>query len=750
MSVHSPKPVLVQFGEFELDTAAGELRRGGSRVALPEQPFRLLEVLVEHAGQVVSRDQIRERLWTANTFVDFEHGLNAAVKRLRDGLGDAAEQPRFVETVPKRGYRFVAPVVRVEPVTPATSGRSFPNVVFPIATVLLAVAAAAAVWLAWRGATPPPASQSISVRRLTFDSGLQTDPVFSPDGRFIAYASNRSGNFDIWIQPTDGGSATQLTTDPFNDLQPTWAPDGATIFFRAEREGGGIFALSVADRHSRRVLRDGYSPQLSPDGQWLLYKPTRFATAYSIARADGSGSVAFAIPRRGWSADVERAAGWHPSGRAVFLYGFGVWFGAQIYTPLSPRPVDGEIASDVRERLVRLGLAVVDNQRIAWSADGRTLYFSGMDVTEDIWSFTVDPQSLRIVGGPARVTTGPELDRMPSVSRTTGALIFGHLSGLLRVTLFELDATGRRFTGRRDEVTPPDADTWLAALSADGEKLAIVVKNAGGNTTELQEITLGSMSRRTLRVADAQKGELIFGPRWSRDGRRIAYSFRTFMPPPFQSSIRLLDVGAGEESLLTTHAASASADNPWDWSRDGTAILASGPRYVGGKFALVRLPLAAAPAAERAPVVLAQSDTDTLWQAQESPDRRWVAYNAVSSNLEHSTLYVVAASGGLSPTALTPRTGWYDKPRWSADGRIVYFLAVIDGLVNAWGLPFDPAAGRAAGPPFQLTDYRGPGDRLAGIQEIGETEFSVSGRRVALSTKRVSGAIWSASPAPSR
>jgi DNA-binding winged helix-turn-helix (wHTH) protein len=675
MPVHSATPDPVQFGEFELDIAAGELRRGGTRVALPEQPFRLLEVLVEHAGQVVSRDQIRERLWAANTFVDFEHGLNAAVKRLRDALGDVAEQPRFVETVPKRGYRFVAPVVRVEPMTPATSGRSFPNVVFPIATVLLAVAAAAAVWLAWRGASPPPASQSISVRRLTFDSGLQTDPVFSPDGRFIAYASNRSGNFDIWIQPADGGSATQLTTDPFNDLQPTWAPDGATIFFRAEREGGGIFALSVADRHSRRVLRDGYSPQLSPDGQWLLYKPTRFGTGYSIAKVDGSGSVAFPIPRRGWSVDVERAAGWHPSGRAVFLYGFGVWFGAQIYTPLSPRPVDGEIASDVRKRLVRLGLAVVDNQRIAWSADGRTLYFSGMDVTEDIWSLTVDPQSLRIVGGPARVTTGPELDRMPSVSNTTGALIFGHLSGLLRVTLFELDATGRRFTGRHDEVTPPDADTWLAALSADGEKLAIVVKNAGGNTTELQEITLGSMTRRTLRVADAEKGELIFGPRWSRDGRRIAYSFRTFMPPPFQSSIRLLDVGTGEESLLTTHAASTSADNPWDWSRDGTAILASGPRYVGGKFALVRLPLAAAPAAERAPVVLAQSDTDTLWQAQESPDRRWVAYNAVSSNLEHSTLYGIAVRSGSRSRRRPPvpvdrlSRPWRSARRYSGDRR---------------------------------------------------------------------------------
>src|SRR4029453_12414748 len=92
-----------------LNIDAGDLRKGGARVPLPEQPLRLLEVLVEHPGQVVSRDQLRERLWAADTFVDFEHGLNAAVKRLRDALGDSAERPRFIETVPRRGYRFIAP-----------------------------------------------------------------------------------------------------------------------------------------------------------------------------------------------------------------------------------------------------------------------------------------------------------------------------------------------------------------------------------------------------------------------------------------------------------------------------------------------------------------------------------------------------------------------------------------------------------------------------------------------------------------
>src|SRR5262245_58935172 len=116
MSAPQPPSDRARFGNFELDIGAGELRCDGVRVPVPEQPLRLLEILVEHAGLVVSRDQLRDRLWASDTFVDFEHGLNAAVKRLRDVLGDSAETPRFVETMPRRGYRLIAPVERGDPV----------------------------------------------------------------------------------------------------------------------------------------------------------------------------------------------------------------------------------------------------------------------------------------------------------------------------------------------------------------------------------------------------------------------------------------------------------------------------------------------------------------------------------------------------------------------------------------------------------------------------------------------------------
>src|ERR1700726_778476 len=101
---------MIQFGVFEVDQRAGELRRNGARVKLQEQPFQILAALLERPGELVTREDLQSRLWPADTFVDFDHSLNAAVRRLRDALGDSAENPRFVETVARRGYRFLAPV----------------------------------------------------------------------------------------------------------------------------------------------------------------------------------------------------------------------------------------------------------------------------------------------------------------------------------------------------------------------------------------------------------------------------------------------------------------------------------------------------------------------------------------------------------------------------------------------------------------------------------------------------------------
>src|SRR5215831_3739807 len=106
----SESATILRFDLFELDTGAGELRRDGDRIKLPPQPFRVLELLVRHSGEILTRAEIRERIWCDDTFVDFEQGLNFCIRQIREAMGDTADAPRFIETLPRRGYRFLLPV----------------------------------------------------------------------------------------------------------------------------------------------------------------------------------------------------------------------------------------------------------------------------------------------------------------------------------------------------------------------------------------------------------------------------------------------------------------------------------------------------------------------------------------------------------------------------------------------------------------------------------------------------------------
>ncbi|MCA1563964.1 MAG: winged helix-turn-helix domain-containing protein [Acidobacteria bacterium] len=157
--MHAPHPAarVVRFGVFELDAQSGELRRHGLKVRLPEQSFQILNLLLSRPGEVVTREELRHVLWTPDTFVDFDIGLNSAIRKLRDALDDSADNPRFVETLPRRGYRFIAPVnAPTADVLPASSSDAEKPSHAPIrvraawlASAVLLVATTAALGLAF-------------------------------------------------------------------------------------------------------------------------------------------------------------------------------------------------------------------------------------------------------------------------------------------------------------------------------------------------------------------------------------------------------------------------------------------------------------------------------------------------------------------------------------------------------------------------------------------------------------------------
>jgi DNA-binding winged helix-turn-helix (wHTH) protein len=178
---------VVRFGLFEFDLAAGELRKQGRKIKLQDQPFQVLELLISRPGEVVTREELQKALWPADTFVEFDQGLNTAIKKIRLALGDSADNPRFIETLPRKGYRFIAPVGERKTPDPISVSTPIPVPAvhmrgwrWLVSAGLVAVAAGCALWLLDRSgkttvAVPVPVP-------LTTYPGYQMSPSFSPEG----------------------------------------------------------------------------------------------------------------------------------------------------------------------------------------------------------------------------------------------------------------------------------------------------------------------------------------------------------------------------------------------------------------------------------------------------------------------------------------------------------------------------------------------------------------------------------------
>jgi DNA-binding winged helix-turn-helix (wHTH) protein len=317
----------VRTGLFEIDLASGELRKIGRRLPLQEQPFRVLAMLLERPGEVVTREELQARLWPVDTHVGFDEGLNTAIRKLRRVFGDSAGNPRFIETLPRRGYRFIAPVTETAPVDGLSSStevrghgaqiegharfvdtmsrrgyRFIGSVKEPSSPALLPSTPKERFgrpterWrLQWVGAafflllfgigiwrvsrklsdTPPPA---LEVVPLVAMPGEEKDPAFSPDGNQVAFSHSGPNTSGIYTTLIDGEKPLRLTDNP-GDSNPTWSPDGRQIAFarRFSEEGRSIYAVPAlgGTEHKLYTTRNAYTTNgylnWSPDGKVLAF-----------------------------------------------------------------------------------------------------------------------------------------------------------------------------------------------------------------------------------------------------------------------------------------------------------------------------------------------------------------------------------------------------------------------------------------------------------------------------------------------
>lgn len=321
-------PGKIRFGVYELDRDAMELRKHGVTIRLQEQPLRVLANLVERPGEIVTREELQQQIWGKDTFVDFEQSLNKAVNRLREALNDEAGQPRYVETVPRRGYRFIAPVTElnstqppripalpnsVSDAKPASPGRRKAPIstIATFATAALLVGLIISAALLWRR---PGRSTLAEAKRIT--SAAFCCASLSRDGKLLAYASGIAGGvLHIWVQQTAGGEAIQVTRGSEGDDSPDFSPDGTRIAFCSTRGGGGIFIVPAFSGEPTLVATSGSEPLFSPDGKQILYVDGTDAMLVSV---DTGERISLSLNREFL---VHGPTLWSPDGNEIIFYG---------------------------------------------------------------------------------------------------------------------------------------------------------------------------------------------------------------------------------------------------------------------------------------------------------------------------------------------------------------------------------------------------------------------------------------------
>ena len=437
----NPSSRIIRFSTFEVDLQTGELRQRGQKVKLQEQPFQVLAALLERPGEVVTREELRGRLWPADTFVDFDHSLNAAIKRLRDALGETADTPIFIETLARRGYRFIAPVnggsAASGPAIAAAPERSksfFLRSWVAIA-LLSAILIAVLVWALWRY---PSRRTEVIERKLTANSSENSvsSAAVSPDGKYLAYADNTG----IYLKVIRTGEVHPVPLPPnFPARVDDWFLDGSHLLVsRVEPSGkSGLWSISVFGGSPRWLADDAFGGSLSPDGAHIAFR--RGDLAYGglfgreewVMRFDGTDQVKVAAgkradPLRGEPDDsLLGAATWSPDGKRI----------AYIRTSVSPNPSGPPTRSvQVNEWQNAIVGTLFSDSRLTpalhWLPDGRLIYALGSAQDQQdssLWAVSLQ-QSKKIFSPPQRITGGH--GRISQVTGSADGKIATFVSGI--------------------------------------------------------------------------------------------------------------------------------------------------------------------------------------------------------------------------------------------------------------------------------------------------------------------------------
>jgi Tol biopolymer transport system component/DNA-binding winged helix-turn-helix (wHTH) protein len=550
-----PGAKVVRFGAFEVDLSSGELRKHGNSLRLQEQPFKVLVTLLERPGEVVTREELVKLLWPDGTFVDYDRGLNAAISRLRQVLSDSAENPRFVETVARRGYRFIGSLETPDSPAAVTQPPRAPVPALPWVWLVGSVTAIALVsfWW-WRSGTSREVIPLEPVP-LTSYVGAELNPSFSPDGTQVAFSWNgeKQDNFDIYVKTVGSDQPRRLTFDPDVDDFPAWSPDGRYIAFQRGRPQGviqEIYVVPPTGGPEKRLL----PPR--PHAQWWVNPHSWSADgkylAFARDRIAGEPAGIFLIPAEGGPArrlttaeetSVHDAPSFSPDGR---LLAFAGREGKEACHLSVLSLTEGPYPRGSPRELVRRDRTIF---QIAWTEDARAIIFAQLVQVwgSPLWKLALSGRAPPELLSFARSAHGH------AISRAANRLAFSQVS-ITNFEIWQLEKAGAvrsSMSSTFNDGSPqfsPDGRKVVFGSSRSGRN-EIWVANADGSAAIQLTYSRGSGS-----------------PRWSPDGRLIVYDT---LDVNGRWDVNVIDATGGQPVRVAGHP---SDDFAPGFSRDGTWI----------------------------------------------------------------------------------------------------------------------------------------------------------------------------------
>lgn len=704
----------LRFGPFEADLHTRELWKHGVRIKLVGQPFEVLSELLSKPGQLVTREELRARLWPGDTFVDFNHGLNAAVNKLREALCDSAEDPRYIETLPRRGYRFIAtveggvakdkahkaddglsegttlpqldagPSIASEQAaavaTCESSALSQPSslsqastpleterepgprprwlkLLVPVLAVLGGLVLPRAAFMhsrAMRKAPPVARGPAKPIVPLTNLADPTSDPAFSSDGKRVAFRRQgyAPGTSGIFVKTIGSPQLVQLTDDPA-DCCPAWSPNGRLIAFSHFSDGKHvIYAVPAAGG----ALRKLYSTEAGSRRGDLDWSPDGNSVAFAAESSQKTSSI-FLLALRDLTARrvTETPLLNNDWGPAFSPDGQRLAFVRTRETGLPEDIMVMPAAGGESRVLVSFHNGILGPP--AWTADSQSVVFASGN----------EPGLLRVSVSGGEITSITDAGTPtwhPAIARTGDRLAY--LEGLKAVSIWQMDFSKLAAPSSQRVVVTDTGRNEGAQVSPDGKKLVFMSSRAG-------KLDIWISDRDGSNAVQLTDMGVTGTPRWSPDSHSIAFDagWRD------HGAVFVVDVTGQPRPLVYDNFDNLVPN----WSRDGKWIYFASDRT--GNWQVWKVPSAGG-----GPV---QVTARGGFAAYESSNGKMLYYS--KHNMPNPDVWSVPVGGGTE-TPISPLVRPEDWANWAPVDRGIYFVEV-DTTGKAQVMFFDFASGQA-------------------------------------------------------